>query len=797
MDTVQRLNEEAHRTNKTLVDVCNAAFPTLVDKTKLEIENLGKGADATVAVVTPDKSAAADALSAMQARLVELTAKLERSPGDLATIAASAQAYEDYGLRRLNDRQSRDGADALREAVRLREKLAREQPSVLEHREHLVATLTWLGKAHVQLKDHYAASNSFLRRLDLLEQLEHEQPSPSRRTAIADTHLMFGELAEVRGDRVEALIWFARATQEESEQATTKVAYLLQASAGLSELLPPDLKAVYNRLLKQGKSTGHPVFVNSFLSEARNAWKFARLQREASEWHVLALAHEAKKQTEQYRAALFKEYDLRTQQMDLDNTHVGVKSARLDAALRQARSYLDAKQMSEAALWTERAALLDDVDSLLRFADWCEKGEVVKRDTEKATRYRYLGHYLRGWRAENELHFAAAAVDFAFACELTLATAGDFSLLAICYGKVGRFDDAIAACTRGIDLDLKSDKHAYPGINILLLLESLTCSERFDQLSQLVESIEKKGWKPPETDDANAARYGAFFHGLHAIAQRIRARILPTPSARMREFTGKPEFASVGWSWNGLDQWVKTTKLAPEIRAQAERIFGELKGTPEALFLLADRFENGTEVKADLQRANHFRYLGYSKRGNQLFGERRYTSALPDLEKVCESAEATPDDRNQLATCYGKLGRWDDAIKEYIRSIDADLNSQDAQSIILNLLEALTCAEHFEQLLQFVDTIEKKGWRLPPDDSASGRHNAFFYGFKAIAQRMTGKDPSGAERMMRQLTGRPGYKESNWTWEELNGWLKTTKLAPDRKAAAEKIVAELKGDKAP
>src|SRR5207253_2543876 len=98
-------------------------------------------------------------------------------------------------------------------------------------------------------------------------------------------------------------------------------------------------------------------------------------------------------------------------------------------------------------------------------------------------------------------------------------------------------------------------------------------------------------------------------------------------------------------------------------------------------------------------------------------------------------------------------------------------------------------AERPEQLLQFVQEVEKKGWKLPTEGSQAAKYNALFHGFRAIALRMSGKDASAAERAMRQYTSKPGFKITNWTWDELNQWLKTTKLAPERKGAVEKTIA--------
>jgi tetratricopeptide (TPR) repeat protein len=216
-------------------------------------------------------------------------------------------------------------------------------------------------------------------------------------------------------------------------------------------------------------------------------------------------------------------------------------------------------------------------------------------------------------------------------------------------------------------------------------------------------------------------------------------------------------------------------------------------GDVESLLRLADWYEKGTYAKVDARKANHYRYLAHYKRGTQLFGDRRYADALPDLERVCTLPEVTADDHNRLAMCYGKLGRWDDAIKSYISGVDIALKSGGAATVILNLLEAFTCAERPEQLLEFVQTLEKKGWKRPTEGPAADSENALYHGFRAIALKLTGRDPSEAERMMRELTGKPSFEITDWTWDELNGWLKATKLAPDRKAFAERIIAELQG----
>jgi tetratricopeptide (TPR) repeat protein len=260
----------------------------------------------------------------------------------------------------------------------------------------------------------------------------------------------------------------------------------------------------------------------------------------------------------------------------------------------------------------------------------------------------------------------------------------------------------------------------------------------------------------------------------------------------MEKILTRSRLANTFWSWPLLDGWLADTKLAPDRRAAVKRIVLQLKRTPESLLELAGSYEKGAGVKVDAKKANQYRLLAHRLRGSSRFRAGEYADALPDLIKVCESADASADDHDTLARCYGKLGRWDDAIASYTRSVELDLKNGKVPGPVPSLLEAMICAERPGRVLPFVQSLEKKGWKLPAEGALSAEYNAFFYGFQAIALRMIGKDSSEPERMMRSLTGKPGYNRPGWSWDEFDGWFKTTKLAADRKAAVEKIVSELK-----
>ena len=371
------------------------------------------------------------------------------------------------------------------------------------------------------------------------------------------------------------------------------------------------MRAIYVGLLRDGFQPGHPVFVNTFATRVRNASKLALLEQQALEWHKLAGTYEVKKSTAEYRNALLREYEAREQQSAIDNSRAEIQAAQTEAAVRLARSYEDAKQMSDAVVWRQHSAALFHPESLLQLAEWWDKGTIVPRDVEKATTSWYQGYTERGVKLYNAQRYQEALVDLKKASESKKADASAFKRLGLARGKLAQWDDAIKAYTRSVELDQKSESAT---IVVLDLMEALICAERPEQVMQFAQSIAAKGWVPP-SDGSLAPRHNALYHGIQAIALRMTGKDASDAERTMRQFTAKPEFAEMdhAWRWDELDQWLKTTKIAPDIKVQAERIIHELKGTPEVLFKLAERYEQGTGVAVDPRRASHYRYLGHRK----------------------------------------------------------------------------------------------------------------------------------------------------------------------------------------
>ena len=83
--------------------------------------------------------------------------------------------------------------------------------------------------------------------------------------------------------------------------------------------------------------------------------------------------------------------------------------------------------------------------------------------------------------------------------------------------------------------------------------------------------------------------------------------------------------------------------------------------------------------------------------------------------------------------CYGKLGRWDEAIAAYLR-LELDVKSEQATGHVLNALEALVVAEKPEQLLSLVEKVGSNGWTLPKPGPNADKFISLFHGFPAMVK---------------------------------------------------------------
>jgi tetratricopeptide (TPR) repeat protein len=684
-----------------------------------------------------------------------------------ASQPALETAYEQLAATHDSLGELKDAIQACLRAEQLAVEMQRLNPNDVTSLWRVVRTQSKLGVLYRDndVKEYVKSYAAYQRAVVFLEQLSsHKEAFADAQASLGIIMRVLGYLSNLAFTPTEAARWYWKAIELNDPESAAGLASVYVGHPEVAAILTEETRRALLFASEQTKNDPR-TFPRLFAKEIdkihlrRRDERIAQLRLLAGQHHERALGFQAKGARDDYRKALNTEFETRGEEVQIDPSNSQLKRDQANVARELARSYLDAKEMDKAVEWTTRAAELLDPESLLQLADWHDKAIHVPRDPEKADQYRSQAYIVRGRAALLQGRYEDALPDLKKASQSRRAGVPAFDLLGLCCSRLGRWDDAVTAYSRSIELDLKTDST----VVVLGLLQGLSCAERPEQLLEFIEGIEKKGWKLP-LEGPQAADYNALFHGFRTIALRMSGKDALEAERAMRQYTSKPGFKVSIWDWNQLNNWLKTTKIAPDRKAAVEKIVGELLGS--------DRF---------------------NVEGSRLFQEGRYEEALADWAKVCESAQATWVDHNNLAMCLGKLGRWDDAIKSYTRGIELDITNAGVVGVVINLLEALTCAERPEQLLEFVKSIDKKGWKLPADDAPAGKYNAFFFGFQAMALLATGKDATEAEGMMRRLIAKRLYKDGDWTWDELNGWLKTTRIAPDRKRAVEKIIAELKG----
>jgi tetratricopeptide (TPR) repeat protein len=773
-DSFRRLHKYAYENNLSFVEYCQSVIRTSSgsEPVKAELKKTKAKCTAQIAVLT---QASSTPTVATQMDLARAYADLGAANEELAELKESIQAYErSLQLYLSVQEQSPDAPDLLRNIATT---------------EHNLGNLYDTS----DVKEYTKAYAAYQRALDSWRRLPSQKEELAHAGIVRELRAL-GLLCKIAFSPTEAAHWYLKAVEEDDTDAASRLASIYLEHAEISVAMPESIRRILLRVTQDTKNDPR-AFKSLFGAEVANErqrqrnGKNAELLDLAAHYKSAAIAHKAPEKRSEYRNALKSEFQIHGQRVKLMRADQQPKNDQAGVAAELADSFLEANENAAAVEWATVAGELGHTDSLLRLSDWYEKGTLVKADIKQANHYGYLGRYARGLTAFNAGRYKEASEDFRKVCESVEADADDYDKLGRCYGKLQQWDDALNAYTRSIELDLKSDR---ANRIVLSVLEALLIAGHPDRLHDFVKTIQKKGWEL-SAGSTVAADYASVFHGFRAIALLLSGKESFEAEEAMREFTGKPEFRASNWNSADVERWLKENKLAPEVKPPVERIVLELKQTNESLLQLADAYETGKGGAVDLKKSAHYRYLARHKAVAGLFNQGRYAGALPDLKKICESAEAGANDFDTLGMCYGKLGQWDDAIRAYTRSVEIDLQSERATAVVLNLLEALTCAERSEQLLKFVRDVEHKGWKLPTEGSSADKFNALFHGFRAIALKLSGMDASEAEQAMSQFTSNAEFKINDWTWDELNGWLKTTKLARDRKAAVEKIVKELQG----
>ncbi|MFO0908574.1 MAG: DUF2610 domain-containing protein [Isosphaeraceae bacterium] len=586
MTLFHNLQQKAHDQKASLIEVCAAAIgiggrgktSLLEDVGESPLAN-GARLDATaISAGNESPTKAADtALAGLQARVVELKTKLSSAPS-LALGRETAAAIEELGRGRLRWKQAGEAVTLLREAARLRDQLARLEPLAPEPRQALAEVQTWLGKAEFANGNVDGASLAFHKRLDLLEQLQREHDEVARRPEVAQTLILLGELAEANENPPEALRWYAQAHARKEPLATARIANLVNAQKPLGLLLPSSIKPVFERVYDHEKLhalESAETNLHKELASQEELLESRRLETEALAARREAVVHEAESKPDAYREALTRELAIRKRQFILDPSNPAVVAASTEAASLLARSLVDAQKFDQAAPWLEHAAQLGHIASLFQLAEAYKTGRGVKVDPQRADLLRQFGDYGVGTTAFLEGRYSDALEAMKRVVASPLASPGDWNVLAQCYGKLNRWDEAVDAYTRSVEGQINA--RSADGV-VVNLLEALVCANRPAQTLEFTESIRKKGWKLPPDDTDEGRQNRAIYHAYRAMALIMLGKDAAEDVAAIRRLTTRSDFKITTWGWDEFDRWFATTTLKPEARTAIASFVSELKG---------------------------------------------------------------------------------------------------------------------------------------------------------------------------------------------------------------------------
>ena len=561
MDAFHRLHKAAHENNVSFVDLCVYTLGTAPagKGEKLTILNLGDKPSALAEAPEPPGKAAGAPFADLKARLVDLKTLLDNAPGDLGAAREAAHLYEELGQRLMKANQPRDALEALRETARLREMLARVQPTVTQHRQFLAGAFLVLGKAHAQLKELDAAYTCLHRRLDLLEQFQLDSPSTAQQSAIAETQVLLGELAELRNDRPEALRWYARAVQHKS-QAARNIASILQVAPALAALLPANLRGICDRMQEVGVDMTGTTFLATFAQEveadrkAREARaglgaagtrisldKTAQVRSMtdlADSYRALAGEYLALSKSEECLNAYLKEARVREQLTrlnplgrQLERPCPGTARRRYD----QHGTGQDGRRRQAAGT----AWLLGDEKATFLLADLYEQGKGVSRDVKKAALLRSNFTFGKGSRLYYQLKYAEALVEFERS-EKDSPSVGRSQRIGWCLRKLGRAEQAIAAFKKSVETATEFNQTAWV---VLELVETALSANKPDEVFAALALLEKRKWLSAQT--AIPYTVERELAGMRAIALHMADKDASEAEKTLEEIASRPNLSSL------------------------------------------------------------------------------------------------------------------------------------------------------------------------------------------------------------------------------------------------------------
>jgi tetratricopeptide (TPR) repeat protein len=208
----------------------------------------------------------------------------------------------------------------------------------------------------------------------------------------------------------------------------------------------------------------------------------------------------------------------------------------------------------------------------------------------------------------------------------------------------------------------------------------------------------------------------------------------------------------------------------------------------EAVYALAELYEQGKGVAKDAREAVELRAVFPYTRGCRLYDEKKYALALEEFER---SVKELPVMGNlwRLGWCQRKLGRYEDAVASMKRGLELAPDFRLGQWLLLDLIETSLCANKPAEAFAALALAGKRKWdsRKAELPHTYARELA---GLGALALHMAGKGASGAEKQFEEIASQPNMVSSRTSEVDLTAWLKGNP-PEDRRSAVKGILASL------
>ncbi|KXA95917.1 hypothetical protein AKJ37_06510 [candidate division MSBL1 archaeon SCGC-AAA259I09] len=165
----------------------------------------------------------------------------------------------------------------------------------------------------------------------------------------------------------------------------------------------------------------------------------------------------------------------------------------------------------------------------------------------------------------------------------------------------------------------------------------------------------------------------------------------------------------------------------------------------------------------------------YNDRGSSLFSMGKYEEAIDDYDKAIElDPDYAPSYANR-GLAYSRIGKYEKALEDYNKAIDIDPRNMKAYK---NRAELYLFLEKFDESLKDSQKVL--------ESSDEKKDTAIGLMLSIIAKKMLGEEVEENEEEYREICEKD-FK-TNWSFEELDSWLKSVNLDADKRGYLEEIV---------